>query len=107
MNIGILIPDNIPKVIAEVMKFLDLGLNRPAIIHQGIAEVVEVGQVLPDNFTLVIAEDMLIEADLVHKRPATITISIREHELILRGEAYIGLRPATITPITNVNMLDC
>ena len=50
---------------------------------------------------------MLIEVDLGHKRPATITLAIRKQELMLRVELNIGLRPATIPPITKVNVVDC
>ena len=38
--------------------------------------------------------------DLVHKRPANIFLAIGEEELILKGEVDIGLQPATITLIT-------
>ena len=40
------------------------------------------------------------------KRPSTIPLEIVEQELILKGEAYIGLRPATLPPITQVAMVD-
>ena len=50
---------------------------------------------------------MLIEVDLGHKIPETLPLTIRTHELMLKGEADIGLRPATITPITKVDGVDC
>ena len=52
-------------------------------------------------------EDMLIELDLGHKRPVTITITIWEKEFMLKGEADIGLLPGTIPPLTKVNLVDC
>ena len=45
--------------------------------------------------------------DLVLKRLATITISIVEKLLMLTGEVGIGTRTATITPTTQLTMVDC
>ena len=50
---------------------------------------------------------MLIEVDIGQNIPATLTLSIREQELILKGEVDIGLKPATITHTTKVNMVYC
>ena len=50
---------------------------------------------------------MLIEVDLVHKGPFYLFIVIGEHGLMLKGEVDIGLIPATIPPITKVNVVDC
>ena len=55
-----------------------IGLTRPAALPQVIAEVVDVGQVGPDTLPLLIAEDLLIEVDLGHKRTATIPLEIWE-----------------------------
>ena len=45
--------------------------------------------------------------DLGHKILATIPLSIGGKELMLKGEVDIGLRPATITPLTKFNVVDC
>ena len=52
-------------------------------------------------------EDLLLEADLGHKIPATLPLVIRKQELIFKGEVDIGLRPTNIPPITNVKVVDC
>ena len=41
------------------------------------------------------------------KRPVILPLAIREHGLILKGEADIGFIPDTITPITKVKVLYC
>ena len=56
---------------------------------------------------LVIAEDMLVGADLGHMIPYTLPLAIEEQELILNGEVDICITLDTIPPITKVNMLDC
>ena len=58
------------------MKFMDMGLKRTATLPQVITEVVELGQVLPSTMTLLIEEDMLIEVNIVRKRPATLPIAV-------------------------------
>ena len=60
MDIGILVPANIPQVIVEVVKVMERIIKRPATLPKVIVEVVYVGQVLTDTLPLVIAEDMLI-----------------------------------------------
>ena len=50
---------------------------------------------------------MLLEVNLGHKRPATITLVIGEQWLMLKGKVDIGLIPDTIPPITKLNMVDC
>ena len=45
MKIGILIPSTLPKVIADVMKVVDIGILIPATPTQVTAEVMDVGQV--------------------------------------------------------------
>ena len=49
----------------------------------------------------------MIEVDLGHKRPDTLPLEIGEQELMLKGEVDIGIRPATITPITKVKVIYC
>ena len=88
----------------EVVKVVDVGLKRTATLTQVIVEVVDIGQVWPATIPLVIAEDMLIEVDLCHKRSATLPIVIREHELMLKEEVDKGLQPDTIPPMTKVNL---
>ena len=47
----------------------------------------------------------MIVVDLSHKISVTLPLTIREHELVLKGESDIGLRPANIAPITKVNVV--
>ena len=56
MYIGLLRLATIPQVIVEVVKVMDIGFNIPSTPPQ------------------VIAEDMLIEADLGHNRPSNILL---------------------------------
>ena len=70
-------------------------------------EVLDVGQERPATLPLITTEDMLTDVDLCHKRPSTLSLEIRGKLLMLKGEVYIGLRPATIPPLTNVNVVDC
>ena len=86
---------------------MSIGLKIPPTLSQVIVEVVGVGQVLPATLPLIIAEDVLIEVDICNKRTATIPLSISKQELTLKGEVDIGLIPATIPPITKVNMVYC
>ena len=53
---------------------MDIGLKRPATLILVIAEVVDLGQVFPATIHLLIAEDMLIEVNMGHKRPSTLII---------------------------------
>ena len=76
MDTGLLRPATFSQVIMEVVKVMDIGLKRPGTLPQLIMEVVDLGQVLPDTLPLVIAEDVLIEVDLSHKRPASLTLDI-------------------------------
>ena len=50
---------------------------------------------------------IMVEVDIGIKIPATITFAFVEQDLMLTGEVGIGLRPATITPITQVAVVDC
>ena len=45
VDIGILIPDNLPQLIVEVIKVVDIHLNITDTLFQVIVEVVGVGQV--------------------------------------------------------------
>ena len=45
VDIGLLIPAILPKLIVEAAKVVDIGLKRPANLPQIIAEVMDVGQV--------------------------------------------------------------
>ena len=76
MDIGLLRPATLPQVIAEIVKVVDIDLLIPAALSQVIAEVVDVGQVYPDTPNLAIAAYMLIEVDLCHKIPDTLTLAI-------------------------------
>ena len=89
------------------MKVTEIGLKRPDTPPLVIEDVVELGQVLPATLHIIITEDMLTEVDLGHKRPVILPLAIREHGLILKGEADIGFIPDTITPITKVKVLYC
>ena len=74
---GILRPVNTPQVIAKFVKVVYIGLLIPVNIPQLIMDFVVVGQVFPATFNIVITEDIFIEVDIGHKRPATITLAIR------------------------------
>ena len=86
------------------MKVVKIGPRRLANTPQVITEVVDGGKVWPENIPLVIAEGMLIEVDLGHKRTPTLTFVIGEQKFMLKGEVDIGLLPATITTITKVKV---
>ena len=45
VGIVILIPTNIPKLIVEVVKVVDIGIKRPATLPQVIVEFMYVGEV--------------------------------------------------------------
>ena len=75
MGIGILRPATLNQSIVEVVKVVDIGLNTPANLSQVIEEVMDVGQVLPATFSLVILEDMLIEVYLGHNIPDTLYLT--------------------------------
>ena len=80
---------------------------RLATLPPVTTEVAKIGILRPATLTLVIAEDMTVELDLVQNRPATINITIGEHELMMKGKVDMGLIPYTITPITKVFMIYC
>ena len=88
------------------MKFVGIGLKRPATLPRLIADVADIGQVRSATINLIIVEDMLIEVDIGHKIPATILLKIREQGLMLKGELDIGLQQANIPPLTKVNVAD-
>ena len=93
------------------MKDMDIGLLISSTLHLVIAEVVDIGLLMPATLPLVIAEGvivvMLVELDLGHNIPATIPITILEQELMLKGEVDIGLIPATLPLITQLNVVYC
>ena len=76
-----------------------------------VMEYVDIGLLIPANLPFIIMEViivvMLVEVDIGHKRPATITLAIVEQEFILKGEADIGIILATLHPITQVTMIYC
>ena len=45
--------------------------------------------------------------DRGESRSVILPLEIGEQELMLKGEVGIGLRPATINPITKANVVDC
>ena len=105
MGMFLLRPATLPQSIIEVVKVLHICIKRPAPLHQVIAGIVDLGQVLPATIHLAIVEDMLIHVNIGHKRPATLPLSIGEHDLMLKGEVDIGLRPSTITLVTKVSVV--
>ena len=105
MEIGLLGPATLLQLIIEVAKVVENRLERPATLPQVIVEFVDIDQVLRDTITIVIAEDMLIEVDTCQNITDTIPLAIRKQELMLKGEADKGLRPATISPITKANVV--
>ena len=98
MDIGLLRPDTIPLTIAEfvivvAMLEVDLGLKRPSTLPFAIME-----------FIILVT---MIDMDLGFNRPTTIPLAIVDQDLLLTGEVYIGLRTDTLTPKTQVTVLDC
>ena len=131
-DIGIVIPAIIPPTILtnivfpmiKVLKFLwvmedvGIGLLRPANITLAIAEFIivmtmveaDLGLKRLDKFSLAIMYFiilvLMVELELGIKIPATIPLTIVDHNFMLEVEVNIGLRPATITPITHVDVVD-
>ena len=58
------------------MKVVDIGIKRQSTLPHVFLGVVDVGQVLQDTLSLVIAEYMLIEVDICHNRPSTLPPAI-------------------------------
>ena len=50
---------------------------------------------------------MSIEVYLGHKRPDTLTLAIRKQYFMFMVDVDIGIRPTTIPPITNLNLVYC
>ena len=102
-----------------VMEDVDIGLLGPATVYLVNAEfiivVMMVEVYLRINRTATLSIELVefivllltIEVKLGLNRPANIPPKIMEQELMLTGEVYIGLRPATISPITQAAMADC
>ena len=116
-----MIPEIIPlTVVTTTMKFpkkkvlkciqgrkdVKTGLLRPATLPQVTMGVSEIGLLRPSIIPLVITEDLLVEADVGHKIPDTISLESGEQYLMLKGYLYIGLRTTNITPITKVTVVD-
>ena len=76
MDIGLLRPATITQVITYVVKVMDMGFLITDTLPQVIAEVVDVGQLLPATLPLIIVEYVLIYMDLGHNRPANIPLAI-------------------------------
>ena len=55
---------------------MDIGLLRPDTTTILITEAWDICILRPTTITIVIAEDMLVEVDLSHKIPATLTLVI-------------------------------
>ena len=79
------------------MEDLDLGLMRPATPPLKIVYFIAV----------VIKVVTMEELDICIKRPATIYLAIVEQVLVVMVAVDIGLRPATLPPITQVDVVDC
>ena len=60
----------------QLIKEVDIGILRPATLPQVTVEVVHIGPLRPANLPQVIMEDILVEADLGHKIPATLPLTI-------------------------------
>ena len=69
-----------------------------------------IGILIPATLTQVIAENilvsMMVEVDIVQKNPATLPLAIREQEFMLKVEVDKGLRQDTLSPITQVTLVD-
>ena len=48
-----------------------------------------------------------LEVDIGLKRPATLPIAVVDQDLMFMGEGGLGIIPATIPPINQVDVLDC
>ena len=55
MDIGLLIPATLPQKTTEVIKVVDISLLIPDTLPQVIADIVDLGQVLPATIPIVIA----------------------------------------------------
>ena len=80
-----------------MMEDVDLGLKISATLPLAIVDFIVM------VIKLVIMEEVGIDI----KRPATITLAIVEKVLIVMGEVDIGLRTATLPPITQLDVVDC
>ena len=85
---------------------MNIGILRPSTLPKVIMEVEELGILTPETLPLVITDDMLVEVDLVHKRTFNLNPSIGGQELMLKGKVDTGLIPATIPPITKFIVVD-
>ena len=93
MDICLLIPANLPLSIVEfiivlTMVEVDLGIKRPANISLTTVEFI----------ILLLAVEVGIGLNI----PATLPVRIVDQESMLTGEVDIGLRPSTLSPITQM-----
>ena len=99
---AILPPIILMLIVVMILKFLNC---------MWVMEDVDIGLLRPSNLPLAILDCIILvtmeEVDIGLKRPSTIPISIVEQELMLTGEADIGLISATITTITQLVMVYC
>ena len=98
VDIFLLRPFTLPLEIKEFiivvkMVVVDLSLKRPSTLSIAIVE-----------FIILV---LMVEVGLCLKRPDTIYFAAMEQEFMLMGELGIGLIPATIPPITEVDVADC
>ena len=98
VEIYLLRPATLPFAIAEfiiVVKMLEMYLGRkgPATIYLSIVE-----------FIILV---LVVEVELGLKIPATLPLAIVEQELMFTVEVDIGLIPATLPPITQVDLVYC
>ena len=96
--IGILRPVTIPIITSEfitvvTMVDVDVCLNIPATLSLVIVE-----------FIILV---FMVKVELGIKRPANFPLAIADKELMLTGEVDIGLVPATLPPMTHVDVVDC
>ena len=132
-GIGIVIPSILPPTIVTTLvfltmkvlkclwmiKYVDLGLLRPSTLPLEITDFiivvtmveVDLGLKILATLSLEIVEFitlvLMVEVELGLKRQATILLEIMEQELMLTGEVGIGTITATLTPKTQVAVVDC
>ena len=89
-----------------MIRRMNIGILISPTLTQVIAEVVEIGLLIPDKITIIFAEDMLVDVDLCNKRPANLPLGIGEHEFMLNGEVDIGIRISTINSTIKATVVD-
>ena len=103
----------------RVMENVDIILLRPDNLSPEIAEFiivvtmveVDIGLKITATLSIVVAEFiilvLMLEEELCVKRLATLTFAIVKKKLMLTGEVDMGIRPATLSPITQVDLIYC